>query len=424
MDENAVRSLLADIAETPEPLSTRIDIDAARRAGRTERARRAIASALTGLVVALAVGMLVTVPHDLSLGPQRARPAAASQPSAQREATSPAAAPATFSPLVPYADFGPLPGGFAEQPAPQVKGGMSASLTTVVRTASQRSTGRQIVLTVSSAKACQGVTVHPARDPVPKLTTDCAFSGYGVTAKATAVNRRPSYWVNDSSLAWEYAPGGWAMLSPQVEGVQPVAEKGWGATPSPSASPSGAAGLKAKQAAAAGAAMAIKEGFGSPPPAATLTLLEQVASQVRFGQHQSLVFPFEYSGKLPGGARVTAATFYASGRTLIGTSVSVGPSTGPSALWISASAPGTSDCSLQPGDSVVRKLGMPWVRQVEHYSGSDTAVSLCSMMPGSPTAGLWVLVSATGNSFSADAVLAQLTFLGPSPSKWTVSPFE
>ncbi|HUN30682.1 MAG TPA: hypothetical protein VMU95_01580 [Trebonia sp.] len=432
MDETAVRSLLASVAETPEPLSSRIDIDAACRVGRARQARRALVSAVTGLAAAVAVGLVVAVPHALSLAPQQARPAAAAQPSARHEAPS-STAPATFSPLVPYAGFGSLPSGFSEQSTPVLKGGTSASLTTVVRMASQLTTGRQLVLTVSSAKACQGVTVHLGKVPSSTLAAACAFSGYGVTGKAPAINGRPAYWVNYDALAWQYAPGGWAVLAPQSSTaqsgtaqsgeVQAVSEKGWMTLSLPDAGQPDASSQKLKKAIAASPQTAVKEGLVVPPSASTLTLLAKVAGQVRFGQKQPLVFPFRYSGGLPRGSRVASATFYASGRTLIGTSISVSPAAGAPALWIAASAPESSGCTFQPGDSVVEELGMPWVKQVERNGSSGTQESLCSPVAGGLTAGLSVSVSADTASFSADAVLARLSFLGTSPSGWTASPF-
>lgn len=420
MDENAVRCLLADIAETPEPLSTRIDIDAARRAGRGQWTRRAVAPAVTGVVAALAVvGMLVAIPHALSSGTERARQAPATKPSAQRE-TPPSGAPALFNPLVPYAGFGPLPSGFSGQPGPQLKGGAYTTLTTVVRTAGQPSTGRELVLTVSSAKACQGVTVHPGKVPTPPPAADCAFSGYGVTGKAPAVNGRAAYWVNFDTLAWEYAPGGWAMLSPQAATAQAAGEKGWVTR----SLPSGGQG-DVKQAIAPDPGPAVKEGLVIPPSAATLTLLAKVASQVRFGQKQPLMFPFQYSGEMPRGSRVTLATFTTSGRRLIGVSVSVsvGQGTSTSGLWISASTAGGSGCSFETGDPVIKELGTWWVKQVGHYGSSGTQESLCSIKPSSHTADLSVAISASADSLSASTVLARLRFLGTSPSGWTVRPF-
>jgi hypothetical protein len=323
-----------------------------------------------------------------------------------------------FNPLVPYAGFGPLPSGFSEQSGPQLKGGTYTTLTTVVRTAVQPSTGHELVLTVSSAKACQGVTVHSGKLSTPPATADCAFSGHGVTGKAPAVNGRPAYWVNFDTLAWEYAPGGWAMLSPLAGAAQPAGEKGW-VTRSVASGGQGNVG----QAIAANPGPAVKKGLVIPPSAATLTLLEKVASQARFGQKQPLVFPFQYSGELPRGSRATSATFSASGRRLIGVSVSVGQGTSTSPLWISASVPGGSGCSFEPGDSVIRELDAPWVKHVEHYGSSGATESLCSIRPSSLTAGLSVAISTSTDSLSAGAVLARLRFLGTSPSGWTVRPF-
>ena len=82
MNEDTVRTLLADVAGAPEPPS-RISIEAARKAGRRRQwAARAIASVA---VVVVAVGGALIVPHlRLAAAPATAGgPSAGTRPAAQ-----------------------------------------------------------------------------------------------------------------------------------------------------------------------------------------------------------------------------------------------------------------------------------------------------------------------------------------------------
>jgi hypothetical protein len=291
------------------------------------------------------------------------------------------------------------------------------------------------------------VTPRKAASP-PQVPTGCAFSGYDVTAKAPAVNGRPAYWVDYDSLAWEYAPGAWAELSPQAGEAKPAAQAGWVTRSWPDVGPKDAQAAATEKIIEVDPRLAIKEGFLAPPSAATLALLRQVASQVKFGQRQPLLFPFQSSAPLTHGLEVTSAGFYVAKGQLIGASVSVGPaalaslgligqaglsptvkvglSAEAAGLWISTSPPGTTACSFAPGDSIVRLLGVPWVEQVEQLDGSQAEQSLCTMdASGDGTAGLsvWITASSAG-SLTAHAVAAGLTFLGTSPSGWTARPFR
>ena len=71
--------------------------------------------AATLAAVALAVGVIVTVPRGLSSDSERTRPS----PTPTRLAT-PVVAPAEFNPLVPYAAFGWLPAGYSEASVPLI----------------------------------------------------------------------------------------------------------------------------------------------------------------------------------------------------------------------------------------------------------------------------------------------------------------
>jgi len=440
MDEDLARSLLTRIADAPEPPFTRIDIERARRDGRRRRliARAVIpAAALAAVVVAL--GVIVTVPHALSLSTERARPSAAPSQPAGRVTT----APAQFNPLVPYAAFGWLPSGFSEASVSALDGGaFTTDPSTVTRTATQASTTRMLQLTVSSAGACQGITARPGH-PAPSggVPQDCAFSGYGITGTATSIDGRPAYWVHYDSLAWEYAPGAWATLTAQVQPQQgggPVSSfaNGWMMRL--------AKNLVARTVREDSAIsniidnepqLAIRKGYVVLPSAATLALLEKVAGRVKFGQEQPIVSPFQLAGGLPAGWQLSpqdAVSFRVSGGRLLGTGISAGPAADPTALSAGASAPDGYGCNFVNGQSAyVTRYGVSWIYRVidevdkhvemlcstEPVDGLDIAISLDMNTPGSnaPLPGS----ASLGGVFG---VFTRMKFLGANPANWTPAP--
>ena len=114
MNEDTVRTLLADVASVPEPPS-RISLEAARKTGRRrQRAARLIASG--GVAVLVAGGALIVPQLRLAAAPDTAtgpasgtRIAASAKPAAPVKPAAPAAAPTQFNPLELSANFGWLP---------------------------------------------------------------------------------------------------------------------------------------------------------------------------------------------------------------------------------------------------------------------------------------------------------------------------
>lgn len=188
MNEDTVRTLLTGIAGDPEPLPSRIDVDAARRAGRHRRITRVIIPA--AVATALAAGLIVTVPRALSPQAERDVPPAASTSSAP-SATVFKTAPARFDPLTAYANFGWLPAGYSPERTGDANVQPVFSSTLRVTRGAMSAAGAGISLYVN-------VRARPELD---------------ATSPAPPVNGRTAYWTK-YGLYWEYAQGGWAQLEP------------------------------------------------------------------------------------------------------------------------------------------------------------------------------------------------------------------
>ena len=196
MNEDTVRTLLADVAGAPEP-SSRISIEAARKTGRRrQRAARAICSVAVAVV---AVGGALTVPHlRLAAAPASAGgPSAGTRPATQVGSAAPAhpaaPAPQRFNPLRLSANFGWLPSFWGEE-------GASVTVTPT--------------FTVVNLVHGQTLKVSPRGwypDPTLYASTRGTFPRAATDPKAPAVNGQPAYWDGDG-LMWQYAPGAWAYL--------------------------------------------------------------------------------------------------------------------------------------------------------------------------------------------------------------------
>jgi hypothetical protein len=181
----------------------------------------------------------------------------------------------------------------------------------------------------------------------------------------------------------------------------------------------------------------IKDGQLIAPSAQTRELLHAVASAVKFGATQPVVFPFRLTGGLPAGWQLSplyAVSFQPYGGKLLGTGISAGSAADPTALSVSASLPdGTgSDCNFVAGQSsYFTKYGVSWVYRVidevdkhvqmlcstEPVDGLDVGISLDMNTPGSnaPLPGSASLGGAFG-------VFTRMKFLGTRPSGWTSAP--
>ena len=192
MNEDTVRTLLADVAAVPGPPS-RISIEAARKTGRRRQwAARALASVA---VAAVAVGGALVIPRlgfaAAPVGPTGT--AVGARPAAHMKPAAPAAAPARFDPLELSANFGWLPSFWNEEGA---------------------SVEETPTFTVVNLWHGQTLKVSPRGwypDTDLYASTRGSFPRAGTDPRAPAVNGQPAYW-DGNGIMWQYAPGAWAYL--------------------------------------------------------------------------------------------------------------------------------------------------------------------------------------------------------------------
>ena len=210
MDEAGARAVLERLAGDAAPPS-RVDIGLARRRGRRRlRWRRAGGPAAAALAAATIIAVFAG-----GLIPAGPRPSGPGRPTVSRPGSSasplvtPLAAPAAFSPMVPYAAFGWLPAGDAF-----LTGGTSPTVDYL--TAGRRSVA---VLSLSVYRACTcNLTAAQVLRQVQRhghAQLNCGDPAGGtiitVTGPAGAVHGRPAF-LGGGYLAWQYARGGWATL--------------------------------------------------------------------------------------------------------------------------------------------------------------------------------------------------------------------
>jgi len=429
MDEDLARTLLTRIADAPEP-AARIDIERARRDGRRRllTARIVIPAATLG-AAALALGVIVAVPHALSPSPERSRPPAA--PSQPAEGVT--AAPAQFNPLVPYAAFGWLPSGFSESAVSGLWTNPFQSARTSLTLGAENAGLRTLLLTVNSRGACQVTAATPVNS-----TTPCVIdTGAAGTSKAPDINGRPAWYLGyGTTIAWEYAPNAWATLATGVDETTPVwASAQWiqqQAIARRAAAP-GWTLTKAKTQAKG------KDGQLIAPSAQAKALLDRVASTVKYGETEPVVFPFRLTGGLPAGWQLTSVTFRPYVDQLIGSGLSVGPAADPSALSVGASRPSGYGCNYVTGQSsYVTRYGVSWIDRVIGEVNKDDEI-LCSTGKA-PTGlvddeGLQVFIYLEANDPGSGSLLpgvsslggafgvySRMKFLGVITSAWTPDP--
>lgn len=214
--ESQLRELYERLADR-EPPPSRVDVPLARQRGRARlrlsRAGMVAAPCLAAVVVAtvaIAVAAVGTVPAPANPAGGRATRSPIAAP--------PTAAPRQFNPLVSYASFGWLPPGYAVQ-----QGLVTSAIFMLGVSHGRYSNGNPITggnLLFWAAGQCTFLpdAVVPALNcgqhrpgpyQLPQPPVQYSPSGIG-----PRVDGRRSYWVaNGSELAWQYAPGGWALLT-------------------------------------------------------------------------------------------------------------------------------------------------------------------------------------------------------------------
>ena len=442
MDENSVRTLLLAIADTPEP-SPRISLEQALRSGR--RRRLICLAAAPALAVVVAVAATLAVPRWLSTGHQERTVATPARP-----APVSITAPRQFNPLVPYASFGWLPGGFSENAANGIGyGSMFSSGTGYLSLlAADTKAGHLLALQVFPRGGCdltaaRAAAVLRAHGSVQVTCTTDAFT-FSAADAAPDVDGRPAVWFGafqgiDQGIAWEYAPGAWAMLG---NAITPAADephsRRWAAQRGWVLMPRNPTDRLTDITTPARLRTAIRSGRVIPPSAATLALLRKIAAGVVYAKAVPLTFPFQLAGTLPKGWQLSQTSFAVSADGMLaGTGIDAGPATDPTALGVSASAgaagPAGAACPFITGQSsFVIRLGVQWVYRVlgetdkqwqnlcangavKGLLGAD--VNMDMNVPGSkvPLPGSKELGGTLG-------VLARLRFLGENQANWTTTP--
>jgi hypothetical protein len=395
------------------------------------------------VLAVVAVAATLALPRWLATGHQERTGATPARPAP----AVPVAAPRQFNPLVPYASFGWLPGGFSENAANGIGyGSMFSSATGYLSLlAADTAAGHLLALEVFPRGGCDltaagAAAVLRAHGSVQVTCTTDAFT-FAAADAAPDVDGRPAVWVGpfpgiDQGIAWEYAPGAWAMLGNAITPAADesharrlAAERGWVLTPRDPKD--GLTDLTNT----ARLHTAIRSGRVIPPSAATLALLRKVAAGVVYARTVPLTFPFRLAGALPKGWRLAQTSFAVSaGRTLAGTGIAAGPAADPTALGVSASAgPSGAACPFIDGQSsYLTLLGVQWVYRVlgdtdnqwQDLCANEAVrgllgvdVSLDMDVPGSstPLPGSQQLGGTLG-------VLARLRFLGQNPATWTTTP--
>jgi hypothetical protein len=300
MPEHDMRTLLRDLADRPEPAST-IDLAAARRSGKR---RLWLRNGSITVAVAAMVAVAVVVPREL----------VASAPSGNSTATG---TKDHFNPFVPDAAFGYVPPGYELKPAPGLSSdGFTSTPNELTLSVKQTSGGGSITLDVLHKGDCGNASMDlnliPAyrashagsKDPL------CRGLGSGVVVtnppvRAPNVDGRPAYWLNApdwSMLAWQYAPGSWALLE------------------------------------------AFTPSVSRAPITADRPLLLKMARTVKFGQTQPIMFPFKLSGAIASGWTPNSVFFTVtpSGQYLANMLEETSPAMAVRGQGTQAAVPGTS----------------------------------------------------------------------------------
>jgi hypothetical protein len=421
VDDTGVRALLARVADEPAPPS-RVDIAAARQRGRRRIRWHRAALAAAPLAAAAAVALVVSgiIPATLGFGP--------GGPGGLRP--GPETARSRFSPLQPYAAFGWLPAGFSTAAGAAMASANQDQATTLSATlvAGDRATGRLLTLTVSAAGACQftgplRASVLVSEDP-PRLMTKtyphglrCSDgTGHRVVtplrAAAPGIGGGSAFYLPSGGLAWEYAPGSWASLTPSAQ------------------SPGGRDRLHRMYQAAAG--WAIGPGPAGFPAtiqsAASRALVRKVAERVSYGATAHIVFPFQLAGR-PAGWTVSTASYVPAGGRLLGTGgLQAGPARYPYALYAGVRPAGTEGkCTINRGQGrFVRVHGAP-ATLYPNVLNSGQALYVCDI------GGLYVNINlfmtdpkthrqVPGTSLGALAIARRMRLLGTDPAAWTTDP--
>jgi hypothetical protein len=356
MIEDQVRALFTGIADG-EPAPSRVDTGLAHRRGRARlrwrRAGLAGAPVLAAAAVAAVVLAVGAAPFRHGHGPP---------------VVAPAAAPRQFNPLAPYAAFGWLPAG-----NPVLTGGSSRSV--AFQVAGPGVAQRPWMLDVAAAGYCR---LAPAAQVLTCRTGPWnPGQTWRITAAAPPVLGRSAFWAHtlhesQGYLVWQYARGGWALLTKVSPG---------------------------------------------PPTSAWRALALKVADHVRYGAHAAppLTFPLQLIG-VPAAWQVSALTYVPRGTLLQASGYTLAAS--PTAIYPSGlSQPGLPSVTIAPAGA---HSSCPAMAHSVHKVVAGYPVVVANVPAGShgPQEPEQLLCAA-----NADGLAVNIKVLGPHPVLGVVSLF-
>jgi hypothetical protein len=402
MVEERVRQLLREAvpARLPEP---RIDVGAARRAGRRRlRWRRAAVSvgSLAVLSAATAISLAAGTLSPPWGGGHGAPPAAPRRPAVKHHLLR---APREFTMLVPYAAFGYLPSGFSTDGQSQISTPTYLQLSAAVPSqgTGPGSVAPALLLDVNAAGACRlraTVGGHLSGG------SGCTFAP--VLGRAPDVQGRPAYWVS-FGVIWQYAPDAWASLTADLSFFHPQAG---------SQRPASRAQMRKLQRTAMHLATA-------PPSGAPAAELLKVAGQVLYAQATPIRFPFRLAGRTFARWQLAQeADFQTAGGLLLGNTVTAAPARHPGSGVSITVAPAHSGqpnpCAkvIPQQTQPVTVDGVPAVLRILNETGKQFETLCITDIRGmSVFLGEDSLQSLTG-------FFGHIRLLGPDPAHWTSRP--
>jgi hypothetical protein len=375
MDETALRKLL-DSAVTSEPPIRPVGDKVLRAGVRLRRRRRAALAAIPVLAAAT-----VTVVALATVGTS-GRPAPITP---IRPAT---VVPHQFSPFIAYAAFGWLPAGYR-----LLEGGTTRGVTYQI-VGRPHVVPRPWYLLAYPAGGCQ---LTKARGLICKAYYP--FGPLALTSRAPDINGHRAYWATayahfptpEPVLAWQYAPGSWAVL--ELGKTKPL-NTHW-------------------RQVALKAASHVRFGVDAAPPVAFPVQLTGVPASWHLISGVRAWMPY-WNGVA---YRSRGQVLYASEWSVSTTAASTGPRAGTRFLFTIGLAAQYNFCRVPTQRPFVHKV-------INGYSvivnRGPVAQELCAADAG----GLFVTIQEFGNHPTLDvaSLFAHLQLLGTSPARWATRP--
>ena len=378
MDETALRKLL-DSAVTSEPPIRPVG-DKVLRAGVRLRRRRRVALAAIPVLAAATVTAVVL-----------ATPAAPGRPAAIGPGRPAAVVPHEFSPFIAYAAFGWLPAGYK-----LLFGGTTRGSTYQVA-GQPGGVTRPWYLLAYPAGGCQ---LSKARGLICKAYYP--FGPLALTSRAPDINGHRAYWATayahlpspETVLAWQYAPGSWAVL--ELGKTKPL-DAHW-------------------RQVAVKAASHVRFGVGAAPPVGFPVRLTGVPASWHLISGVRAWMPF-WNGVT---YRHHGQVLYASEWSVSTTAASTGPRAGPRFLITIGLAAQYNFCRVPTQHPAVHKV-------VNGYPVTVNRGPVAQQLCATDADGLFVTIQEFGNHPTLDVLSLfahHLQLLGTSPAHWATQPIR